>query len=68
MPISSMAGEAYLEAHLFPVMYFNHIIYDCFLIGQGFSSGKNVLYFGILIFYAFALLTLGTLFMKKEMR
>ncbi|MCM8804807.1 MAG: ABC transporter permease [Candidatus Omnitrophica bacterium] len=68
MPISSMTGSAYIEAHLFPVMYFNHIIYDSFLIGQGFSSEKNVIYFGILIFYAFALLTLGTLFMKKEMR
>ncbi|SNZ02729.1 ABC-type multidrug transport system, permease component [Persephonella hydrogeniphila] len=68
MPISSMVGSAYIEAHIFPVMYFNHIVYDCFLIGQGFSSEKNVLYFGVLIFYAFVLLSLGTLFMKKEMR
>jgi len=68
MPISSMVGSAYIEAHLFPVMYYNHIIYDCFLIGQGFSSEKNILYFGILIFYASVLLALGTLFMKKEMR
>jgi ABC-type multidrug transport system permease subunit len=68
MPISSMVGEAYIEAHIFPVMYYNHIVYDCFLIGKGFSSEKNVLYFGILIVYAFILLALGTLFMKKEMR
>ena len=68
MPISSMKGEAYIEAHLFPVMYYNHIIYDTFLIGQGFSSEKNVLYFGVLVFYALGLLILGTLLMKKEMR
>ena len=68
MPISSMKGEAYIEAHLFPVMYYNHIVYDTFLIGQGFSSEKNVLYTGILLLYAFLLLTMGTVFMKKEMR
>jgi len=67
MPISSMIGEAYIEAHIFPVMYYNHIVYDSFLIGEGFSSEKNVLYFGILIVYALILLALGTLFMKKEM-
>ncbi len=68
MPISSMVKEAYIEAHIFPVMYYNHILYDTFLIGQGFSSEKNVLYFGILILYALLLLTAGTIFMKKEMR
>lgn len=68
MPISSLKGEAYIEAHIFPVMYYNHIIYDTFLIGQGFSSDKNLFYFLILIFYAILLLTLGSLFMKKELR
>ncbi|WP_457621822.1 ABC transporter permease [Persephonella sp.] len=68
MPISSMKGEAYIEAHLFPVMYYNHIIYDTFLIGQGFSSPKNVLYMIILIFYGLFLLILGSLLMKKEMK
>jgi len=68
MPISSMKGEAYIEAHLFPVMYYNHIIYDTFLIGQGFSSPKNLLYLFILIFYSITLLTIGSLLMKKEMR
>ncbi|WP_457638744.1 ABC transporter permease [Persephonella sp.] len=66
MPISSMKGEAYIEAHLFPVMYYNHIIYDCFLIGQGFSSEKNLLYFVVLLFYGMALLTAGNLLMKKR--
>ncbi len=68
MPISSMRGESYIEAHIFPVMYFNHIIYDTFLIGEGLSSFKNVLYLCILLFYAFVLLVLGTLFLKKEFK
>ncbi len=66
MPISSMVGEAYIEAHIFPVMYYNHIIYDCFLIGEGFSSEKINLYFGVLIFYSAVLLIFGTVLMKKE--
>nr|WP_297454201.1 ABC transporter permease [Persephonella sp.] len=68
MPISSMTGEAYIEAHLFPVMYYNHIVYDSFLIGQGFSSAKNIIYFLIMIGYAVALLTAGSILMKKELR
>jgi len=68
MPISSMKGEAYIEAHLFPVMYYNHIIYDTFLIGQGFNSEKNILYLFILIIYSFTLLMIGSFLMKKEMR
>ena len=68
MPISAMKGEASIEAHIFPVMYFNHIIYDTFLIGQGFASEKNLFYFVILIMYAFGLLSLGTFLMKKELR
>ncbi len=67
MPISSLHGEAYIEAHLFPVMYYNHIVYDCFLIGQGLSSDKNITYFLILIFYGFLLLALGSKLMKKEL-
>jgi len=68
MPISSMAGESYIEAHLFPVMYFNHIVYDCFLAGTGLASAKTVEYLGILILYAATLLTLGTLLLKKELK
>lgn len=67
MPISSLRNEAYVEAHLFPVMYYNHIIYDTFLIGQGFSSEKNILYFFILILYSLLLLVIGVRFMKKEL-
>jgi len=68
MPISSMAGESYIEAHIFPVMYFNHIVYDCFLSGTGFASAKTVMYLGILILYAVTLLTLGALLLKKELK
>ena len=68
MPISSMQGESYIEAHLFPVMYYNQIVYDTFLIGQGLASQKNLLYLGILIAYALILLAIGTLLMRKGMR
>jgi ABC-type multidrug transport system permease subunit len=68
MPISSMKGESYIEAHIFPVMYYNHLVYDTFLIGQGFYSHKNILYFGILIFYAIALLVIGKLLLKKGLK
>jgi ABC-type multidrug transport system permease subunit len=68
MPISSMQGTSWVEAHLFPVMYYNHILYDVFLIGQGLESPKIVLYLFILLAYVVALLTLGSLLLKKEMR
>ncbi|WP_024789692.1 ABC transporter permease [Lebetimonas sp. JH292] len=68
MPISSMKGESYIEAHLFPVMYYNHLVYDTFLIGQGFGSFKNIFYFCILIVYAVVLLILGRLFLKKGLK
>ncbi len=68
MPISSMEGESYIEAHIFPVMYYNHLLYDTFLIGQGFNSSKNILYFGILIFYAFLLFAIGRLLLKKGLK
>ncbi len=68
MPISSMKSESYIEAHIFPVMYYNHIVYDTFLIGQGFSSFKNIEYLVILIFYALTILTISYTLLKKEMR
>ena len=68
MPISSMTGGSLIEAHLFPVMYYNRIVYDTFLIGQGFASKQIVLYFVILIVYAAAVLSLGRLFLRKGIR
>lgn len=68
MPISSMVGESYVEAHSFPVMYYNHIVYDTFLIGQGLSSQKNIIYLLILTGFAFVLFSIGTMLLKKEMK
>ncbi len=68
MPISSMEGESYIEAHLFPVMYYNHIIYDTFLIGQGLSSEKIVLYLAILAVFFVSFFSAGTFLLKKEMK
>jgi len=68
MPISSMEKEAYIEAHLFPVMYYNHISYDVFLGGLGFKSIINLEYLGILIFYAFILFFIGWLLLRKGER
>lgn len=68
MPISSMSGESYIEAHLFPVMYYNHILYDTFLIGQGLASEKILLYLAILVGFFIFFFTSGLLFLKKELK
>jgi hypothetical protein len=68
MPISSMVGVSRYEAHIFPVMYYNHILYDVFLVGEGLASSKTELYILILAFYAFTMLTLGSFLLKKELR
>ncbi len=66
MPISSMSGEAYWVAHCYPVMYYNHIIYDAFLIGEGLDSSQNILYLFFLLGYGLILFALGMKFLKKE--
>lgn len=68
MPITSMDKFSLIEAHLFPIMYYNHIVYDTFLVGEGFNSMINLLYLGILLVYAFALLFIGSLFIKKAFK
>ena len=68
MPISSMVGDSYVEAHMFPVMYYNHILYDTFLIGQGLNSETNILYLFILAGFIFGLFGAGVLLLKKEMK
>ncbi len=68
MPISSMKGESVIEAHLFPVMYYNHLVYDSFLVNEGLNSPKNILYIFILLFYAVFLLIFGSLFLKKALK
>jgi len=68
MPISSMDGASQVEAHLFPIMYYNHIIYDTFLIGEGFASQTNLLYLSILLLFSILLFSIGKLLLKKEMQ
>ena len=68
MPISSMVGESYIEAHMFPVMYYNHIVYDTFLIGQGLRSEKIIMYLFILVGFVALLFSAGRLLLKKEMK
>ena len=68
MPISSMTGGSKIEAHIFPVMYFNHIMYDSFLIGEGFKSFKNIEYFLILCCYAIFLIFVGEKLLKKAVK
>jgi len=66
MPISSMEGESVIEAHIYPVMYYTHILYDVFLVGDGLSASKNFLYLLILVGYATILLGIGSLLLKKR--
>lgn len=68
MPISSMVGMSRYEAHIFPVMYYNHILYDVFLVGEGLASVKTQEYLAILAFYGMILLSLGTLWLRKELK
>jgi ABC-type multidrug transport system permease subunit len=68
MPISSMVGMSRYEAHIFPVMYYNHILYDVFLVGEGLASVKTQEYLAILALYGVILLTLGTLWLRKELK
>ena len=68
MPISSMVGMSRYEAHVFPVMYYNHILYDVFLVGEGLASEKTQLYLVILALYGVIMLSLGTLWLRKEIK
>jgi len=68
MPISSMSGASQIEAHIFPVMYYNHIVYDSFLVGEGLSSLKTKVYLGILALYALILMILAKRLLRKEIR
>jgi ABC-type polysaccharide/polyol phosphate export permease len=68
MPISSMGGEAYVVAHLYPVMYLTHLMQDVFLVGDGLDSSQNVLYLLILIGYAAILFALSYLFLRKRLK
>ena len=68
MPISSMGLSSSIEAHLFPIMYYNHIAYDTFLVGMGFESFKNIEYLGILFLYGIGLILFSSLLLKKGIK
>jgi ABC-type multidrug transport system permease subunit len=67
MPISSMGGEAYIVAHLYPVMYLTHLMQDVFLVGDGLSSDQNIQYLLILLGYAVVLFVLSFILLKKRL-
>jgi ABC-2 type transport system permease protein len=67
MPISSMTGSSYVEAHLYPTMYYTHLLYDYFLVGDGLENAKNRLYLLILAGYALMLFAAGTLLLRKRL-
>ena len=67
MPISSMTGISFVEAHLYPTMYYTHLLYDYFLVGDGLSAVKNRDYLLILAGYAALLFTAGALLLKKRL-
>ena len=68
MPISSMNSSSFIEAHLFPIMYYNHIVYDTFLVGIGFHSIKNLEYLFILFLYGSGLVLIGSLLLRKGIK
>ena len=68
MPITSMDEFSRFEAHIFPIMYYNHIVYDTFLVAEGFNSFTNILYLAILLLYAFVLLFIGSSLIKKGIK
>jgi ABC-2 type transport system permease protein len=67
MPVSSMEGFSYIEAHLLPVYYFNLISYDSFLSGFGLHVEEIRISLLILSVYAITLPLIGTLLLKKHL-
>jgi ABC-type multidrug transport system permease subunit len=67
MPISSMDKISQIEAHLFPIMYYNHISYNTFLVGGGFNW-LNLKYLGILVAFGLVLFGLSLALLKKALR
>jgi len=67
MPISSMTGFSFVEAHIYPTMYYTHLLYDYFLVGDGLGAPKNRLYLLILAGYAATLFGAGSLLLRKRL-
>jgi ABC-type multidrug transport system permease subunit len=65
-PIDSMQGIAYYVAHAYPIMYYVKIMYDCFLVGDGFYSELNRIYMLVLILFIFIIYCVDYLLLKKR--
>lgn len=65
-PIDSMEGIAYYLAHMYPVMYYVKIMYDCFLVGDGFSSSLIITYNLVLLTFIFIIYAVDYAFLKKK--
>ena len=66
IPIESLKKEAWIEAHMFPCMYYNYIIMGSFLKGVGTSILWNNLL--ALIIYSIVLFTAGYLLFHKRVK
>jgi len=67
-PISSMEGIAYYISHSYPIMYYVKIMYDCFLVGDGFSSDLIRKYLMILILFIFIIYIANYVLLRKKIR
>ena len=65
-PIDSMEGIAYVFAHAYPIMYYVKIMYDCFLVGDGFTSSTNLLYMLILFVFLVVIYSASIILIRKK--
>jgi len=65
-PIDAMEGIAYYIARVYPIMYYVKIMYDCFLVGDGFSSHVNITYIFILSIFTFVIYFINYLLLSKK--
>lgn len=66
-PIDTMEGVASFTAHIYPMMYYVSIMYDTFLIGDGFSSLVIREYLYILVIFVLAIYLLNYLLLRKKL-
>ena len=65
-PVDSMEGVAFYIAHMYPIMYYVKIMYDCFLIGDGLGSPNIRLYLLILGGFIFVIYLVNYLLLRKK--
>jgi ABC-2 type transport system permease protein len=52
---------------VYPTMYYTHLLYDYFLVGDGLNNTKNLMYLLILAGYAAVLFSAGALLLRKRL-